>query len=201
MFDTSLTRQPSGTPPLGSVVVSQLFAVGWQNFKQVWYFTAPATPHPDHDSAHLVTICLCTVMVMSRPVLCCYRLVGKHLPSCRIQVPPSLTPQQAVEQHWLYLKGNMPVISNQDLTWSLPIKTGSLPSFCLCSWFHHSRTSWEHSRTRRKRKRTKRLQQQTRRGAYRTGPFHFTDSWFVGYWMSSQVVLLSDVSFFVCKSE
>ena len=37
--------------------------------------------------------------------------------------------RQAVDTNGLYLKGNRPVINIPDLTWSLPVKTGSLQVF------------------------------------------------------------------------
>ena len=66
------------------------------------------------------------VVVTYRPVLQCYPLVRK----CRSVIFkfPGITPRYALEQYRLHLKGNWPVISNQDLTWSHPIKTKVIKS-------------------------------------------------------------------------
>ena len=76
----------------------------------------------------------------------CYLHGGKHLQACCIQAsPPPPTARQAIEQHCLYFKGNWPVISNQDLTLSLPIKMGTLQVFSPTGGFitaEHNQTRW-----------------------------------------------------------
>ena len=69
------------------------------------------------------------IVVTSKPVLYSDDLVGKHLQACCIEVfrHHSRTSQRAIP----YLKGNQLVTTNQDLTWWLHVKMGSLQVFGL----------------------------------------------------------------------
>ena len=100
------------------------------------------------------------VLITSRSVLLCYHLVRKHFPAYCVQVPRhhSMTRCRTIpiipERYIPYGL----VVSNHDLTWSLP---------CVQVWLQ--RTSQEHYRIRHKRKLTRQLQQQTSWKVYRTG--------------------------------
>ena len=70
---------------------------------------------------------------------CLFTSSRSHFPSTPIPLPsylealalaivlyPDFAPQQAVEQYQPYLKANRCVTNNPHLTWSFPVKTGSL---------------------------------------------------------------------------
>ena len=97
-------------------------------------FHQPSTTlDPDCGSVYLVTILLYLSMACCKYFLFCPML----LPCCLealswpIMVPYlDTTSKQAVSRHkQLYLKGNRLAVNIHHLTWSLPIKTGSLRRF------------------------------------------------------------------------
>ena len=164
------------------------------------------TLDPDRGSAHLETLLSCMSMV-------CH----SHFQTCPILLPFCWETLAGL----LYLNTHQPHLMTGHRTTPTVLERkpachkqprpdlvtirqdGKSPCLWLQSRFHHCRTSREHNRTRPKRKLTRLLQQQTCWEVYRIGLFHFTnykDLSVMGS-MSSWLLLRSDVSFFVCKSE
>ena len=103
---------------LGSVVVSWLFHRPWTNL------------YPDLGSAHLETVLSWISIACRSHFTSCPNLLPswKNFLACHGQIPGHPLPT-SVHTNQPFSKANRPVVNTTDLTWTLPIKTASLPVF------------------------------------------------------------------------